>query len=379
MKILITGSHFTPAQAVIQELKKITQPEIVYVGRKHTIEGDKTLSVESQILPKLDIKFIPLTSGRLQRSFSRHTIPSLLKIPLGFIQAFYLVMREKPNVVLSFGGYTAVPVVVAAWLMSIPIIIHEQTLVSGLANEISSWFASKIAVSFADHSFTKKKHSVVTGNPLRQEMLGLDEKTNVREEYKKLLSISQAKKLPLILITGGNQGSHIINKTVGEILKELTKNACVLHQTGDSKEGDFEKLITAQQTLENKDRYLAKKWIEPTDLNFIFQKADLVISRAGINTLVELAYFAIPVLLIPIPYLYKDEQNKNAQFFNKIGLAEVLPQSELNSVKLLSNVEEILGNLSHFKERAKEASGIVIPDAAKRLALETVLLAKTTE
>ena len=89
MKILLTGSHFTPAQAVIEELKKDPAVSMVYFGRKHTLEGDKSTSIESQILPKLGVKFIPIIAGRLQRSFSPHTIFSLLKIPVGFIQSFY--------------------------------------------------------------------------------------------------------------------------------------------------------------------------------------------------------------------------------------------------------------------------------------------------
>src|SRR3989344_5972341 len=163
MKILITGAHFTPAVAVAEELKKTKGVEIVYVGRKTTQEGDESPSAESKVLPTLGIKFIPLIAGRLQRSFTIYTIPSFLKIPIGFLQAFFIILKEKPDVILSFGGYVAVPIVVMGWLLSVPIIVHEQTLVSGLANKISSLFADKVALSFLDKDRVNEK-TIVTGN-----------------------------------------------------------------------------------------------------------------------------------------------------------------------------------------------------------------------
>jgi len=129
MKILVTGAHFTPAVAVIEEFKKRPNIEIVYIGRNTTREGDTSPSIESQVLPDLGIKFIPIITGRLQKDFTLFTIPSLLKIPIGFMQALFFILGEKPDVILSFGGYVAVPLVFIGWLFSIPIIVHEQTLV----------------------------------------------------------------------------------------------------------------------------------------------------------------------------------------------------------------------------------------------------------
>src|SRR3989344_6144770 len=100
MKILVTGAHFTPALAVIEELKKTYNADILYVGRNTTMEGDNTLSVESQILPKLGVKFISLTTGRLQRDFNIYTIISLLKIPIGLTQSFIVILFYKPDVIL---------------------------------------------------------------------------------------------------------------------------------------------------------------------------------------------------------------------------------------------------------------------------------------
>lgn len=364
MKVLITGTHFTPAVATIEELKKIEGVQIVYVGRKTTLEGDETTSIESKVLPELGVKFISLIAGRIQRSFTFYTIPSLLKIPFGFIQALYVVLKEKPDVILSFGGYVSVPIVFAGWLFSIPIIIHEQTLVSGLANKISSCFADKICLSFNQNINEKV---IVTGNPLRKEILN---PIKLPEEYRSIFEYSNKEKLPTILVMGGNQGSHLINKTIESALDEIVKKAVVIHVSGDNKFGDLQRLKSLQ-----KNNYLVKKWIGE-EIGAVLQKVDLVVSRAGANTLYELAFFGKPTLVIPIPYLYQDEQNKNAQFFESFGMVKILPQSKLNKSNLIENILTMLKDLDNLKNKAKAVKEIPVADAAKRLALETMILAK---
>ncbi len=374
MKILITGTHFTPAQAVIEELKKDKNLDIVYVGRKYTQEGDRSISQESQILPKIGVKFVPIITGRLQRLFTRYTIPSILKIFIGVVQSLYIVIREQPDIVLSFGGYVAVPTVISAWFLSIPIIIHEQTLVSGLSNTISSAFASEILVSFPDNKSFDPDKTVLTGNPLRRDLFSSVKNSNFVE----IINLAKVEKLPLVLITGGNQGSHIINQTVYNCLEDLNKIACVIHQTGDSKFNDYGKLNGKRNSLIHPQRYVAVKWIDGLDMGFIFKNADLAISRAGINTLLESAYFGIPTLVIPITYLYKNEQMVNAKYFESMGLTKILPQLKLTPQALVININEMVRNLPKLKERAKKANNVVIPDAAKRIALETILLVKKT-
>lgn len=370
MKILVTGAHFTPALATAEELLKKDGVEIVYVGRDTTLEGDNTPSVESKIIPALDIKFIPITTGRLQKAFTPYTILSIFKIPVGFIQALVIILSEKPDVILSFGGYVALPLVIMGWLFSIPVIIHEQTLVSGLANRISALFANKIALSFKNGPLRPRSEAsrvdgrtIITGNPIRRMILDV-KLTHPR-------GVVRRHRLT-ILITGGNQGSHVINLAVEEALDKLTKIASVIHVTGDNKFKDFERL----KRLEGLEgSYLVKKWIGE-DWGKVLSKADLVVSRAGVNTLTEMAYLGKPGLVIPIPYLYLDEQNKNAKFFGRLGLVRVLSQSGLSAVSLLGNIKWMIRNLDDLKQKAKNAKKAVIPDAAKRLALETLLLGK---
>lgn len=370
MKIIITGTHFTPAQAVIEQLQEMkSDAKILYFGRKTTREGDNTPSVESQVLPKLGVRFIPIISGRLQRSLTIYTIPSLFKIPIGFIQSFYLLVKEQPDVVLSFGGYVGAPVVLSAWLLSIPVIIHEQTLLPGLANKISAKFSNIIALTLPENTLSKSDKTIITGNPMRNE---LQTENPGNGEYKKMMETAKKDKLPLIYITGGNQGSHAINTAVLKCLNELTKIACVVHQCGDSKFADYDLLQQEQAGIKNPDRYLVRKWIESKDVALLYKEADFVVTRAGMNTILECCYFAKPMLLVPLPA--HKEQTINAHYFSKVGNAQILWQSNLTPDNLLINIKGMLSKLESLREKAKEAKGLVKPDAAQRLALETLLL-----
>lgn len=356
MKILVTGAHLTPAIATIEKLKKYPDVKIVYVGRNTTQEGDSSLSLESQILPALGIKFIPITAGRLQRSFTVYTIPSLLKIPIGFLQSFLIILKEKPDAILSFGGYVAVPVVIVGWLFSIPIIIHEQTLVSGLANKISALFTDKVALGF-DNVHIKNEKAIYVGNPLRDEIKNPVKK--LPSEYNEFFR----SRLPTILIMGGNQGSHTINKKTEEILEKLTKIASIIHITGNNKFNDFERLKEFQS-----ENYLVKKWIGK-EIGAVLRKVDFIISRAGVNTLSEIFFLGKRALVIPLEPLYKDEQNKNAKYFKEQGFVKIIPQSKLSAQSLLDNIKDMIKEKN--KKIVKKNSGI---DAAERLALETILL-----
>lgn len=365
MKVLITGAHFTTAEAVIDVYRTKPEVEIVYVGRKTTREGDPTPSVESQVLPEKGIKFIPITTGRLQRTFTLYTIPSLLKIPYGFWQSWQILNKEKPDLVIGFGGYVSVPVVIAAKLQNIPILIHEQTLISGIANTICGWVADKVAVSFdAEYEFDKNK-TVVTGNPIRQQLLN---KSTTPKSLEAILSYAAKSKLPIVLVTGGNQGSHAINLAVEESLDQLLEKAVVIHQTGDSQFQDYERL-TEKRVKDS--GYMVTKWLSAEEMASVLRSADMIVSRAGINTLCDAAYFGLPMLLIPYPYISKQEQLVNAKYFAGLGAADILEQSELNSQNLLSKINSMLNKLTEWKEKATAAKVVARVDAASKIVEES--------
>ncbi len=362
MKILLTGTHFTPAQALIEQLQKSDGQQIVYVGRKSTREGDKTGSVESQVLPKLGVRFIPLISGRLSRNFSVWTLISLLKLPFGFLQSFWIVMKESPDVVVSFGGYLAFPIVFWAWWFSVPIVIHEQTLKLGLANWLSLPFASQIAVAFPIANLKNDSKTVVTGNPIRQAVLSNTKGSKQLEAFFKSDS-----NLPLLVILGGNQGSHFINRLIGENLDVLTSKYRLIHQTGDSKLNDYDYLCEKQSNLADKSRYLVSKWFETEDLAAILTQADVVVTRGGMNTLYELALRKKPALVIPIPITVQKEQLQNAKFFQKVGLGDYLTQGEITDQVFLHRLASIVRDKSKYQGN-EQSEKFFLRDGDARLA-----------
>ncbi|MBI2025853.1 MAG: UDP-N-acetylglucosamine--N-acetylmuramyl-(pentapeptide) pyrophosphoryl-undecaprenol N-acetylglucosamine transferase [Candidatus Levybacteria bacterium] len=338
MKILIIGGHLSPALSVIENLKEI---EVFYVGRKYSMEGDSALSLEYRTMNKLNIPFFELTTGRLQRAFTKHTLASIAKIPIGLLQAFVILKKTKPDVVLGFGGYVCVPIILAAYMLKIPSVLHEQTLEAGLANKILALFVKKICISFpSSQNFFPKNKTVLTGLPLKREVL--DVKTKEREENK----------VPILYITGGSQGSHAINSLVMESLGKLLETFRIVHQTGDFQEfNDFEKLVSLKKILPKGlgIRYLVKKFLDPKEAAEIMQSADIVVSRSGINSVCELIFLEKPSLLIPLSFSQRNEQLKNAKYIESLGLARVYEQNSLTSQTFVSALKDMLKNIKQLR------------------------------
>ena len=368
MKILITaggGGHFAPALAVIQRLPEDWEYKIV--GRKYAFEGDKALSLEYQTAQKENLSFVSLTTGRLQRKFTRYTLFSLCKIPYGFFQAFGILRKYKPYVVLSFGGYISLPITIAAFLLRVPVVIHEQTLEAGAANLFAARFAKKICISWEEsaHFFPKEK-IVLTGNPIREFQI-----SSIRQAQNKNFKFQISNEsLPLIYITGGSLGAHAINGLVKHSLQELLGNYRVIHQTGDAKNfHDFDDLSRIKNGLPEKlrERYIVVKFVEPENVGVLLERADLVVARSGINTVSELIYFKKLALLIPLPFSQKDEQLKNAMFFQHLGLGVFVEQTDLDAKKFIKNIVEIVKHEDEYQKRAKNLKDILPTNAAEKI------------
>lgn len=359
-KIVITGGHVTPALAVIEELEK-KQWQVYLFGRQYASETDKTISMEVELLREKNLTFIPITTGKVQRHWDKHTLISYLRIPIGFFQALIYLLKIRPRVILSFGGYLSVPVVFIGWLLRVPIITHEQTASFGLASKFNSFFANKIAISWSSsRKYFPQNKIVLTGNPIRKDILKFDKKIWQVFDFDE--------KLPLIFITGGNQGSHIINQTTQEIISQLVKDYNVFHQTGRL-EADFDVLGKIRQKLPSKlrNRYHCKKYLDGQEIGTILNKSDLVVSRAGANIVTELATLGKPALLIPIPWAYADEQTKNAQILVEVGIAQILSQNQLTPKKLYQLINQTIKNLDQYKKNASQAKKLVKLDSAKEI------------
>lgn len=359
MKIVIVGGHLAPALGVIDSLS--SEDSVVFIGRKHALEGDKSLSLEYQEITKRNLPFHTLTAGRLQRTFSIQTLPSLSRMPVGVFQALKYLRGVKPDVVLAFGGYLSVPVGFAAKLLSVPLVIHEQTLEAGLANKLVARFATKICISWENsRSFFPTEKVVLTGNPLKQ-----FKSTNYQLPFSKA-----DEKLPLLYVTGGSTGSHVINQLIEDSIGELTKSFRVIHQTGSSEEfNDFERLTTFRESMprENKDRYDIHKYISSMHIGTIMKSVSIVLSRSGINTISELIFFGKPALLIPLPHGQKGEQLKNARFLEQLGLARVLLQQNATSKIVSSTLLSMLTELETYQSAVGKAQATLQADAAQKI------------
>lgn len=327
VNILLTGGHAgTTALSVIGEIKKrksVSNIHLFWIGSNKAIEGSKIQTLESQVLPKLGVTCFSLITGKLQTKFSRHTIPSSLKIPIGFFHAFSLLRKIKPQVVLSFGGFAAFPVVVVAWILRVPVIIHEQTAAAGRSNLASSFFATKIALSRETSKlYFPAQKIVITGNPVMDTIVSVKAKSKMGTP-------------PVFFITGGSRGSQTINILVLKLLDRLLLDFYIIHQTGTL---DFEKF---KELSHSKLRYEVHATIDPLQMYRFWEKSDIVLGRAGANTVSEAIICKRPSIFIPLPFAYNDEQTKNAEFAQKWGIATIIHEKDATPETLYKKILQL--------------------------------------
>lgn len=343
MKIVMTGGHHSSALPVIAELRTklgADKAEIFWFGHRHTLKGDKNDTLEYKEITSLKIPFYELHAGKFYRTFDPIR---LLKIPFGFFQALWLLIKIRPQVVMSFGGYLAVPVALAAWVLGIPVVTHEQALVAGYANKLIAKVSSKVLLSWPQltDQFDKSK-SVFVGLPLRSQIFSSS--SNFFEINRDL---------PTIYITAGKTGSHKINQVVLLALESLLKKCNVIHQTGDySVFSDFEDLEKKYLEVKNSvpGKYFAKKFTFDSEIGEIFAKSKLVVSRAGAHICAEIVALKKQAVLIPIPWVSHNEQNINAEFVRNMGLCEILPEANLTVESLLIAISNGLAKPTEYFE-----------------------------
>lgn len=361
-KIIITGGHVTPALAVIDALHK-NSPDttVVFVGRKYNNNREKTESFEYQEVVRRSTKFYHLTTGRLTRSVSIETIQNLFTIPWGFVQAWQILRYEKPDLVLSFGGYLALPMAIIASWLSIPVYTHEQTIHPGLANQKIAKVAQKVFISFPESApFFPKDKTVVTGNPIRESVFTVKKDVTIPRD------------VPCIYVTGGSLGAHAINVHLEHIIRDLVTSYVVIHQTGNLHEyNDYERLTGIKDTLPKdvQSRYILKTHVGDDEIGSIFKQADLVISRAGANTFYELVALKKPAVLIPLPLAAFDEQRKQAQVLKDAGVAEIFEQNR-PSEELLATILQVLTNKQTYEREYEKLKADYNTKAAARIVEE---------
>lgn len=313
-----TAGHVIPNIALIKTLQKESW-QLSYVGSPN--------GVEKNMITALDIPYYAVKSGKLRRYFSWQTFLEPINITLGIFQAYFLLRRLRVQLLFSKGGFVSFPVVVAAWMHRIPIILHESDLTPGLANRLSFPFANKIALTFADAKkyFKRKEKLLVTGTPLREELF-----QGSKEAGLKICGFQNDK--PCLLIMGGSQGAKPLNDCLKIALPELLRRFQVVHLCG---KGKRDQVPVAQAG------YCVFEYVDEA-LNDLFAAADLVISRAGANALYEILALHKPHILIPLSLKSsRGDQVENARYFEAQGFSEVIKEEELSPAGLLAAIEKL--------------------------------------
>ena len=357
MKILITGGHLSPALAVVDEIGN--QADIVFVGRKYALDQEKTPSLEYQEIAKKKLTFYNLQTGRFTRLLNLRLFLNTFKIPLGLFQAFTILNKEKPDLILSFGGYIGFPICLIAFILGIPIFIHEQTINPGLANRLTGYFAQNIFVAFAESKkYFPPAKVILSGNPVRK---------NVLSPSKKPFNLQ--KNLPVLYFTGGSLGSHSLNQHLETILPQLLAKYIVIHQAGSVSEyNDYQRLLLKRNKLNKilKARYCLRDHFFSDELGYIYSLTDLIVSRSGANTLFELIAWKIPAVLIPLPWSGGKEQLKQAQLLQKAGVAEIFQQTQ--AAKILAKlIAKVITQIDFYQKNFKNVELLYKQDAAKTI------------
>ena len=342
-----TGGHIFPLIAVAEEMRKRELDlDISYMG-----PADFT---SNTFLPKEKIKTYYIFSGKIRRYFSissffLNLIDILLKIPFGIIQAFSIMFFTAPDVILSKGGFGSVPVVIAGWILRIPIFMHESDVAPGMANKICSKLSERVFVSFPakETEYFSSQKMIETGNPVRK-MLSEGNK----DEAKKLFNLIGEK--PVILILGGSQGSERINDVVLDALIDILKEFEVIHQTG--LEG-FKRV--KNESLAMTDKELLKYYhpyffLDEKELSQAYAAADCIVGRAGAGTIFEIALVKKPSILVPLSESAQNHQVKNAYSYAKAGACLVLEEGNFTHNFFIEKLRILLKNDADSMKKAAE-------------------------
>ena len=357
-----TGGHTSAGLAVAAALRARDSVEVVWIG---TADG-----AEARRVPEAGIAFHAIPAGKLRRYWDRRNLwrnfaDLAWRVPLGLLAARRLLGRLRPAVLLGTGGFVSLPPAVAAWSRGIPVVVHEQTAVPGLANRLAARLATRVALSFppTGASVGTPGSAVVTGNPVRPEV-----RDGSREEGLRLLGFDGAQ--PVVYITGGSLGAHRINRAVGEALGQILQGCQIVHQCGDNAEtGDRAWLAERAAALPAalRARYALRPYVG-AELRHVYALASLVVGRSGAGTLHECCALGRAALYVPLPGASGDEQTANAREVERVGGARILPQAALTPAALAAAVAELLGDPAALAAMGARARGLHVPDAAERLA-----------
>ena len=348
MRAVVTGGgsagHVVPALPVVESLLEAGW-DVQFVGSRSGLE-------EALVAP-LGIRYHGIQTGKLRRYFSMQNLVDALRVPVGIVQAWRLVARIRPDVVFSKGGFVSFPVVVGAWLNRVPVVAHESDLTPGLANRLAQPFVGSLCVNFED---TRARHGrlVTTGTPIRRALLEGD-----AERGRALIEADADR--PVLLVVGGSLGAARLNETVRAGLDALLSDYVVVHVCGVGK---------LDAGLADKPGYVQREFVSD-DWGDIIAAADLVVSRAGANALVEWLALGKPHLLVPLPQsASRGDQIENAAYAESKGWSLVIPEHELDRETLTAGVARLAALSGELRQRlrafrARDSVALIVDELSR--------------
>jgi UDP-N-acetylglucosamine--N-acetylmuramyl-(pentapeptide) pyrophosphoryl-undecaprenol N-acetylglucosamine transferase len=340
-----TGGHIYPAIAIAQELlARDASRRVVFVGTER--------GLEKTIVPRAGFPLELISVGGLKGKGLGETIRNLARLPLGFVQAWRLLAKHRPSIVLGVGGYSSGPVLLAARLRGVPTAIHEQNAFPGVTNRLLARVVRAVAVAFEEAApRLKRKDAVVTGNPIRKEFFQAQRPTTNDQRR-------------TLLIFGGSQGSRVINDAMAGALLFLARlkgRLRIVHQTGPN---ELEKVRAAYRSSAFDDARVVP-YLDPI-LDEI-AAADLVVSRAGAMTIGELAAVGRAAILIPFAAATNSHQELNARVVERAGGAMVITEGELSPERLGLAIAEIINDPDRAGRMGAAARALAAPQATKKI------------
>lgn len=355
-KILLTGGgtggSVVPLLAIADELRlggskslaRLLEPEFFWIGTRG--------GVERKIVENAGIEFRPIFSGKLRRYFSLRNLIDPIFIFFGFLQSLIIILKQQPDLVISAGSFVSAPAVWAAWLLRVPVLIHQQDARPGLANKLMAPCASAITATFEKSLNDYGKKAVWIGNFVREELVNY--KISRREAFQKI-GLQYDKQV--ILILGGGTGATAINELIWNGLNDLTKFCQIIHITGKNKQPS----ANSRQPIAG---YHFFEFVHTDGMAKAYTAADIVVSRCGMGVLTELSYLGKPAILIPLP---DSHQEDNAAIFAEKKAAVVLNQKELTPEKLVENIKKLLADENLRAELRANIQAVIKRGANKRV------------
>jgi UDP-N-acetylglucosamine--N-acetylmuramyl-(pentapeptide) pyrophosphoryl-undecaprenol N-acetylglucosamine transferase len=327
----VSGGHTFPLIAVARALRTQFPEgiELLFIGSKGRFESE-SMSAEG-------IRAEYVLTGKLRRYFSWLNFIDPFKVPLGFLQSLWKLFVFMPDVVFAKGGSASVPVVLAAWVYRIPIVIHDSDAVAGRANRFLARYATRIAIAYPSaRGYFPAEKTALTGNPVREEILA-----GQAHRAAKRWSLSMDK--PTLLVLGGSQGATLLNEAVLHILPELLQAGVqVVHQTGHETYEAITKISKEHNLGVEGSGYVARDFFPVTDLADLLALSTVVLSRAGASMIAELAATKKAVILVPLASAANNEQLMNALDIAQAGGVMIIEEQNLGEHILFQKISEMI-------------------------------------